>query len=195
MSNTRKASFSRRAALKAGSGGLITVSVGGCLKQMTAREAQEAGPDLQTLSQDEAAILDALGETLVPGATGAGIVPYVDAGLTADVADCLLMIRYLDVPAPFAGFYKSGLAALQRYSWAKRGNRFEGLGAYDQADIIRTISSSQPDGWSDEGAPPAPFFYFALRGDAIDVTWGTMEGFETFEQPYLAHIEPVTPWS
>lgn len=190
----RKAAFSRRVALTGGASALLTVSVGGCLKQLTARDAQDVGITLQTLTDEEAAILAALGETLVPGARDAGMVPYVDSGLTADVAECLLMIRYLDVPGPFAPFYKSGLAALQRFAMKERGNRFDALGAYDQADLVRTISGSQPDGWSDAGAPPAPFFYFALRGDAIDVTWGTMEGFETFDQPYLAHIEPVTPW-
>jgi hypothetical protein len=189
-----KTGISRRRALKAGAGATIAVSVGGCIKQLTARDAQDVGITLQTLSDEEAAVLAALGETLVPGARDAGMVPYVDSGLTADVADCLLMIRYLDVPGPFAPFYKSGLAALQRFALRERGNRFDALGAYDQADIVRAISASQPDGWSDDGAPPAPFFYFALRGDAIDVTWGTMDGFETFDQPYLAHIEPVTTW-
>lgn len=190
----RKATFSRRLALKAGAGGLISVSIAGCQEEMTPRAAKEAGADLLTLTTDEAALLEALGETLVPGARDAGIVAYVDAGLTADTADCLLMIRYLDVPGPFAPFYRSGLAALQAFTLKTKSARFEALGKDDQADIVRTISGSQPDGWSANGAPPAPFFYFALRGDAIDVAWGTMAGFDIFEQPYLAHIEPVTPW-
>lgn len=190
----RKATFSRRAALKASAGGLITVTIAGCSEEVTPREAKERGAELQTLSAAEAAILEALGETLVPGAADAGIVPYVDAGLSATVEKCLLMIRYLDVPGPFAPFYQRGLMALQSYSLAQTGKSFEDLTADARADIVRTISGSQPGGWSETGAPPAPFFYFALRGDAIDVTWGTMAGFDTFDQPYMAHIEPVTPW-
>ncbi|MEM6834831.1 MAG: gluconate 2-dehydrogenase subunit 3 family protein [Pseudomonadota bacterium] len=195
MKNRRKAAFTRRAALRVGSVGLITVTVAGCQQEMTPADAKSAGAAYQTLSDTEALTLEALGETLVPGAKAAGIAPYVDAGLTAASADSLLMIRYLDVPAPWTGFYKTGLAALETFAKGQTRTNFADLDAETQAALVRTISGSQPDGWSDAGAPPAPFFYFALRGDAIDVTWGTRKGFETFDQPYLAHIEPPdTPW-
>ncbi|MEM7569448.1 MAG: gluconate 2-dehydrogenase subunit 3 family protein [Pseudomonadota bacterium] len=194
MRKRRKATFSRRSALQASGLGLITLSVGGCMQQLTPRAAQASSVDYQVLSAEDVAILEGLGETLVPGAREAGIAPYVEAGLAADPSDSLLMIRYLDVPAPWDGFYKAGLAALDAFTLREAGNRFAYLSPYSQAEIVRTISQGQPDGWSDNGAPPAPFFYFALRGDAIDVTWGTMEGFDRFEQPYLAHIEPPTPW-
>lgn len=194
MTHKRKASFSRRAALKASGAGLITVSVAGCSQEMTPRDAKSAGAAYQTLSARDVSILEALGETLVPGARDAGIAPYVDAGLTAKPEDSLLMIRYLDVPSPWNGFYQSGLAALDQYARTAMSKPFDELPDFQQSVVIRTISRDQPDGWSDAGAPPAPFFYFALRGDAIDVTWGTQEGFERFEQPYLAHIEPPSKW-
>ncbi|MEO0410433.1 MAG: gluconate 2-dehydrogenase subunit 3 family protein [Pseudomonadota bacterium] len=194
MTYKRKAAFSRRGALKAGGAGLITVTIAGCQQQMSPVEARAAGPDYQTLTQDDVTTLEALGETLVPGARAAGIAPYVDAGLSAPRRDSLLMIGYLDVPAPWDGFYKNGLAALEALAAKETGSPFAQLTTDEQAGLVRKISGAQPDDWSDNGAPPAPFFYFALRGDAIDVTWGTMAGFETLDQPYLAHIEPPSPW-
>ncbi len=59
-------------------------------------------------------------------------------------------------------------------------------------DFITVMMQKNPDGWTN--APPAPLFYFALRSDAIDVTYGTMAGFERLDIPYMAHIEPARPW-
>jgi hypothetical protein len=45
--------------------------------------------------------------------------------------------------------------------------------------------------WHD---PPPPFFYFVSRADAVDVVYGTLEGFRRLRVPYLAHIRPTEPW-
>ena len=42
--------------------------------------------------------------------------------------------------------------------------------------------------------PPASYVLFVLRADALDVTYGTPEGFESLGIPYMAHIMPETPW-
>jgi len=46
-------------------------------------------------------------------------------------------------------------------------------------------------GWD---GPPAGFIYFVLRSDAIDVLYGTPEGFERLGVPYMAHIQPPAGW-
>ena len=36
--------------------------------------------------------------------------------------------------------------------------------------------------------------YFVLRNDAVDVFYGTQDGFEALGIPYMAHIEPPSRW-
>lgn len=40
----------------------------------------------------------------------------------------------------------------------------------------------------------SPLFYFVLRNDAIDVVYGTTEGYESLGVPYMAHIPPPSGW-
>ncbi len=39
-----------------------------------------------------------------------------------------------------------------------------------------------------------PLFYFALRNDAIDVVYGTPDGYRVLGIPYMAHIAPPPRW-
>jgi len=50
------------------------------------------------------------------------------------------------------------------------------------------------DSLSDWVGPPASYVLFVLRADALDVTYGTPEGFENLGIPYMAHIMPEQPW-
>ena len=47
------------------------------------------------------------------------------------------------------------------------------------------------DAWR---GPPAAFFLFVLRMDAIDVVYGTQDGFDRLDLPYMAHIAPPARW-
>jgi hypothetical protein len=47
------------------------------------------------------------------------------------------------------------------------------------------------EGW--KGRPPA-LAYAVLRADAVDVVYGTMEGYEALGIPYMAHIAPEKRW-
>ena len=42
--------------------------------------------------------------------------------------------------------------------------------------------------------PPPPLFYMMVRSDAVDVVYGTQEGFDELNVPYLAHIVPPEKW-
>ena len=59
------------------------------------------------------------------------------------------------------------------------------------ATVVSALWSDTQPGW--EG-PPASYMLFVLRADALDVTYGTPEGFEALGIPYVAHIMPETPW-
>ena len=47
------------------------------------------------------------------------------------------------------------------------------------------------DGWQ---GPPGAFVYLVTRSDAVDVVYGTMEGYESLGIPYMAHIVPERRW-
>ncbi len=188
---------SRRALLKSAAQGILgalAFTVGGKTLLLTPRQARAGEIPFAVLSDAEAAILSAFGETLAPGAAEAGIAHYVDAQLAADPDDSLLMIRYLDVPpAGWEGFYKGGLAALDTFSRTRFGKGVVGLNGEDAAELVSAIAASQPDDWP-KPSPVAPFVYFVIRGDATDLVYGTMEGFAALGVPYMAHIEPGARW-
>jgi hypothetical protein len=42
--------------------------------------------------------------------------------------------------------------------------------------------------------PGAGFVNFLLRTDAVDVVYGTMDGYANLGVPYQAHIAPTRSW-
>ena len=182
---------SRRDLLKAGGLGLLLFNVGGVERWLSPRSARAEAMPLGVLSAPEVALLEAFGETLLPGAREAGIAHFVDHHLALPPADSLLMLRYLDVPPPYAPFYQLGLASLDRVARASAGKPFVDLDSAARDALVGRISHDNPPGWQ---GPPAPLFYFAVRADAVDVVFGTEEGFAKLGIPYLAHIDPPTPW-
>ncbi|HZD53494.1 MAG TPA: gluconate 2-dehydrogenase subunit 3 family protein, partial [Woeseiaceae bacterium] len=94
---------------------------------------------------------------------------------------------------PFLPFYRTGSAALEASASAAHQARFAALTTGRQRELVSRMARERPPGWPD-AAPPAPFFYFVLRNDALDVTYGTTKGFEDLGIPYRAHIPPPSPW-
>ena len=181
----------RRRFLQGTGAGLLTFVVGGCEVEMTPQQAREQSLDYGVLTAVEVAALEALGNVLVPGAAAAGIAHFIDHQLAAPPAAQLLMIKYLGANPPFAPFYSGGLAALDASSQTAHGRDFAALDGDAQAALVGAMALANPDGW--EG-PPAPYFYFVLRSDAVDVVYGTREGVESLGMPYMAHIEPPSRW-
>ena len=183
--------ISRRKFLGAGGAGLLTFYVSGCKVAMTPQQAKTQGADFQVLKSDHVDALEALGDVLVPGSSEQGIAHFIDHQLAASPQGELLMIKYLGVNPPFDGFYLAGLEGLEGASQASHGNRFADLTQDQQAALVAGIAQSNPEGWT---GPPAPFFYFVLRGDAVDVVYGTPKGFDKLKVPYMPHIEPPQGW-
>jgi hypothetical protein len=181
----------RRHFLQSGSLGLLACSLGGVELLLTPREARARTVPMRVLSPAEVANLEVLGEILLPGAREAGIAHFIDHQLAVDAADCLLLIRYLDVPPPYLDIYRPALAALDAASQAAYQKAFTALDEKTAISLVRTMSERNPEGWQ---GPPAPLFYFAVRSDAVDVVYGTEEGFDRLGIPYMAHIRPTAKW-
>ena len=185
----------RRTFMQSAAIGLFAFSVSGCDAMMSPKEARERGADFTQLSPPLVVILDALGEALVPGAKVAGLAHYIDANLARDAGESLLMVRYLGVTTSQTQFYRAGLAALDSHCRTKTGKSFTGQSEAQATPIIASLLKGNPPGWdSVAGAPPAPLFYLAVRGDAVDIVYGTMAGFEALDIPYAGHINPKSAY-
>lgn len=188
-------SSSRRDFLTHASAGgvcLLTFMVAGCERKLTPAQAHQQGLPFRTFDAAEVKILDALGETLLPGSADVGLAHYIDHQLSGSFADSMLMIKYLGVAEPYAEFYRGGLRALDAASRAtNNGQSFASLRPQDASALVKQLAAGQLKPWQ---GPPAGLFYFVLRSDAVDVVYGTQAGFEQLGVPYMAHIAPPSRW-
>jgi len=169
--------------------GMGAITVSSACGPISPRRARASRAPLRRLAAAEGRGLEALGDVLLPGAAAAGLAHYVDDQLGRD--DPLLILKYMDYTGPYLGFYREGLAALDRLSLARHSRPFEDIAPEQRAGLVGEISRQTPPGWS---GPPAPLFYFVTRNDAIDVVYGTVEGFAALGVPYMPHILPPHPW-
>jgi len=185
MNEIERRTFMQGAALT------LAFSVGGAEVMLTPRQAHAQNIPLQTLTPDQGATLDAVGEVLVPGAKAAGISNYVDHQITVPPEQSLLQARILSVRPPFANLYRAALGAIDGASSKTRGKKFAELTPDEQHDFIDAMRQNKIDGWQ---GPPAPFVYNVLRGDAVDVVYATMDGYAMLGVPYMPHIAPTQKW-
>lgn len=184
-------STTRREFLHRSGLGLLSFSIAGDFALMTPREARSEGADFLVLKSQEIERLEAFAEVLVPGARQAGVANFVDQQLSISANDALLMIKYFNVRPPYLDFYRDGLAAVNAYSVAQHDKPFKELSIADAESLVATFSGTIPKGWS---GPPSPLVYLAVRADAVDVVYGTVEGFERLQIPYMPHILPPSKW-
>jgi hypothetical protein len=92
----------RRALLRGAAAGALAFTVGGAELLLTPRAARAQGVPLRTLSAAQAEMLDALGETLVPGARQAGLSHFIDQQISIPPEEALLEARILNVRPPYA---------------------------------------------------------------------------------------------
>jgi hypothetical protein len=182
----------RRAVMKGATLGALAFTVGGAEVLLTPGAARAQGVPLRTLTAAQAATLDALGETLVPGARQAGISHFVDQQISIPPDEALLEARILNVRPPYANFYKAALGAVDRASQALNGGRaFAQLSEAEQRDLVNNMRQNKVEGWQ---GPAGGFVYLLLRSDAVDVVYGTMDGYAGLGIPYMPHIAPTKKW-
>src|SRR5947209_463502 len=181
----------RRAFIKGAVMGALAFTVGGVEVLLTPRAARSQGVPFRTLTAEHVEALEALGETLVPGARQAGISHFVDQQLSVPAEEALLQARILNVRPPFANFYRAAIGAIDRGSDKLAGKQFAALSTNEQRDFVNNMRQNKIEGWT---GPPAGFVYAILRSDAVDVVYGTMEGYAALGIPYQAHIAPTRRW-
>ncbi len=181
----------RRVFLKGAGMGLLAFTVGDASVMMTPGQARAQGVPFRLLKAIEAEALEALGETLVPGARQAGVAHFIDQQVAVPPGEALLEARQLNVRPPFINFYRAAIAAVDKAAQARGGRRFAALAAGDQHDLVDAMRQNKIDGWQ---GPAGGFVYLVLRSDAVDVVYGTMEGYERLGVPYMPHIAPDRRW-
>jgi gluconate 2-dehydrogenase subunit 3-like protein len=181
----------RRVFLKGAAMGALAFTVGGVDILMTPGEARARAVPFRMLDGEEAESLEALGETLLPGAREAGIAHFIDQQVSVPPGEALLEARIVNVKPPFINFYRAAISGVDKASLARGGKRFAALSAAEQHDFIDQLRQNKIESWQ---GPPAGQVYFVLRSDAVDVVYGTMEGYESLGVPYMAHIAPDQRW-
>ena len=182
----------RRVFLKGAAMGALAFTVGGVEVLLTPRQARAQGVPFRTLNAEQVEALEALGETLVPGARQAGIAHFVDQQLSIPAEEALLEARILNVRPPFVNFYRAALGAVDRASQGQRnGRRFAELNESERREFVDAMRQNKINDWQ---GPTGGFVYVVLRNDAIDVVYGTMEGYAALGIPYMPHIAPTRRW-
>jgi hypothetical protein len=181
----------RRVFLQGAGMGALAFTVGGASVMMTPRAARAQRVPFRLLKADEAAAIEALGETLVPGAKQAGVAHFVDQQVSVAPGEALLEARQLNVKPPFINFYRAAIAAVDGAAGARSGRPFAALGPDEQGTFVDAMRQNRIDGWQ---GPPGSFVYLVLRSDAVDVVYGTMEGYAQLGVPYMPHIAPDRRW-
>ena len=184
-------SIERRAFVKGAALGALAFTVGGAEILLTPQEARSRGVPFRLLNAMEAETIEALGETLVPGARQAGIAHFIDQQLSVPAEEALLEARIMNVRPPYANFYRAALGAIDRASQNLNGRRFADLSTVEQRDFVSLMRQNKIEGWQ---GPAGGFVYFLLRSDAVDVVYGTVEGYESLGIPYMPHIAPEKRW-
>jgi hypothetical protein len=182
----------RRAFMKGAAIGALAFSVGGAEVALTPRQARAQHVPLRTLTADEAVTLEAMGEALVPGAKDAGVSNFVDQQISIPAEEALLEARIMNVRPPYANFYRAALGAIAGASQAKYAGRgFAQLSDAERRDFIDLMRQNKLENWK---GPGAGFVYFLLRSDAVDVVYGTMDGYAHLGVPYRPLIAPTRNW-
>lgn len=181
---TDRRDFLRRA-------GCLLYVVGGAGLWLTPAEARARGASYRRLDPEQVRTLEALGDILAPGAAAAGIAHFVDSQLAVPPNDCLLIARSFNIEPPYEPFYAGALAALDQLSVRRRQRRFSELGEAEAVGLVQELIERDPDGWT---GPPAPLAYVVIRSDAVDVVYGTVDGFRRLKVPYMPHLLPPRAW-
>jgi hypothetical protein len=169
--------------------GLMALTVSPAWGEITPAEARAKAAPFNNLTGAEGNALEALGDVLLPGARDAGIAHYVDDQLGRP--DSLLFLKYMEYPASQREFYRGGLASLDRLCQVRHGCSFVNASGEQRVALVTEIAQKNPEGWT---GPPAPLFYFVVRNDAVDVYYGTEEGFKRLQIPYMPHLPPPANW-
>jgi hypothetical protein len=181
----------RRGFVKGATLGALAFTVGGTEVLMAPGEARARNVPFRLLDAHQGDSIEALGETLVPTARESGIAHFIDQQLSVPPHEALLQARLLNIRPPFVDFYRTALKTIDERSRKVFGRDFAQLSAADQHEFVDRMRQNKVEDWT---GPPGALVYAALRADAVDVVYGTMEGYEALGIPYMPHIPPEKRW-
>ena len=185
------ADIGRRGFVKGATLGALSFTMGGVEVLLSAAEAKARGVPFRLLDAHQGETLEALGETLVPQARECGIAHFIDQQLSVPANECLLQARIFNFRPPFAEFYRTAITAVDGASNKMFGRNFAQFSAAEQRQFVDLMRQNKVEDWT---GPPGALVYSALRADAVDVVYGTMEGYEALGIPYMPHIPPEKRW-
>jgi hypothetical protein len=185
------ADIGRRGFVKGATLGALAFTVGGAEVIMAASEARARGVPFRLLDAHQGDTLEAIGETLVPQARESGIAHFIDQQLSVPAYESLLQARILNFRPPFSDFYFKTIKTIDAASNKMFGKDFTALPAADQRQFVDQMRQNRIEGWT---GPPGSLAYAVLRADAVDVVYGTMEGYASLDIPYMPHIPPEKRW-
>jgi hypothetical protein len=96
-----------------------------------------------------------------------------------------------EVRPPYVDFYRAALAGIDGVSQASHQRGFAALDAAAQRAFVDALRQGKLESWN---GPAQGFVYSILRNDAVDVVYGTVEGFARINVPYMPHILPQRSW-
>jgi len=168
----------------------LTFNIAGTPLLLTPEQAHARGVALKQLKETQARRLGLLAEAMVPGAVNKGVVEFIDHQLGADPNEALLIAKYFGVALPYHDFYAKGIATAAAMSQKALGKVLDDLDAAETGQLVKSMAAPGAivDGF------PIFLFYLCLRSDAVDVVYGTPEGFEKLNIPYMPHIMPPEGW-
>ncbi len=184
--------FARRSFIKGASIGALAFTVGGVEVMLTPKEARAQGVPLRVLDPAEAETLEAVGDMLAIGAKDAGIAHFVDQQLTVPPPYALLSLRVSEFRPPYVDFYRDALAALESSAKAVHSRKFSEFTEAEKLEFVDLLSHHEIEAW--DGKATQTLVYATLRDDAVDVVYGTVDGFARIGVPYLPHILPERKW-
>jgi Gluconate 2-dehydrogenase subunit 3 len=162
----------RRVLMKGAALSVLAFTAGGAEVLLSPRQARAQNIPFKTLNPEQVETLDALGDTLVPGAKQAGISHFVDQQLSILPGEALLEARILNIRPPYANFYRAALGAVDKASKATNGDRaLSQLNDAERHAFVDLMRQNKVEGWQ---GPPGPFVYLVLRSDAVDVVYGRL---------------------
>ena len=174
------------------SGSVLSLSftVAGTTLLLTPAQAHARAIPLRQLAREQALALERLGETILPGSAQHGLTHFIDHQLAVSPNDSLLIAKYFRVPPPYLHFYAGGVSAA--------GQLAQNIFSRPLVDLDEQQMTALVGEMSAPGRKVVDFdlllFYLCLRSAAVDVVYGTPQGFRRLNVPYMEHILPPEGW-
>ena len=174
-----------------GSALVLCFTFDGSTLLLTPQQARAKDMPLRTLTEAQAQTLESLGEAIVPGSTKLGLAHFLDHQLDVDPNEALLIAKYFGVALPYKDFYVGGVNVADAMAQRSVSKRVTQMTESELNGLVKQMSvpGTVVDGF------PIFLFYMCLRSDAVDVVYGTPEGFKKLNIPYMQHILPPRDWN